>query len=86
MLACNEQSICTKISVSNNFCSNRLHHSRKSQPSPLISFRPFKMNTAEAIAACLYISGFKDLARVLLDPFGYDILNGTALCVIRSIS
>ena len=33
--------------------------------------RPFKMNTAEAIAACLYIAGFKDLARVLLDPFGW---------------
>ena len=39
--------------------------------SPFCSmWRPFKMNTAEAIAACLYITGFKDLARVLLDPFG----------------
>ena len=37
--------------------------------------RPFKMNTAEAIAACLYIAGFKDLAKVLLDPFGWDISN-----------
>jgi pre-rRNA-processing protein TSR3 len=33
--------------------------------------RPFKMNTAEALAATLYITGYKDLARVLLDPFGY---------------
>jgi hypothetical protein len=43
------------------------------------------MNTAEAIAACLYIAGFKDLARVLLDPFGYDILNRTAFCFIYFI-
>ena len=33
------------------------------------------MNTAEAIAACLYIAGFKDLARVLLDPFGWDYIH-----------
>ncbi|KAI9010688.1 putative ribosome biogenesis protein C16orf42 [Hyaloraphidium curvatum] len=33
--------------------------------------RPFKMNTAEAMAACLYITGFKDDARALLSPFGY---------------
>ena len=44
------------------------------------------MNTAEAIAACLYIAGFKDLARVLLDPFGYDILNRTAFCFIYFIN
>ena len=43
------------------------------------------MNTAEAIAACLYIAGFKDLARVLLDPFGYDILNRSAFCFIYFI-
>ena len=33
--------------------------------------RPFKMNTAEAMAACLYIVGFKDDAKALLSPFGY---------------
>jgi hypothetical protein len=33
--------------------------------------RPFKMNTAEALAACLYITGFKDEARILLSPFSY---------------
>lgn len=33
--------------------------------------RPFKMNTAEAIAACLYIAGFKEDARILLSPFSY---------------
>lgn len=33
--------------------------------------RPFKMNTAEAMAACLYITGHKEDAHVLLSPFGY---------------
>ncbi len=33
--------------------------------------RPYKMNTAEATAACLYITGFKDDAKLLLSPFGY---------------
>lgn len=33
--------------------------------------RPFKMNTAEAMAACLYITGFKDDARIMLSSFGY---------------
>jgi len=33
--------------------------------------RPFKMNTAEALAACLYITGFKEEARTLLGPFSY---------------
>lgn len=33
--------------------------------------RPYKMNTAEATAACLYITGFKSEAAVLLSPFGY---------------
>lgn len=33
--------------------------------------RPFKMNTAEALAACLYITGFKEEARTLLEPFSY---------------
>ena len=33
--------------------------------------RPFKLNTAEAMAACLYIAGFKDDAVVLLSTFAY---------------
>mmetsp|Transcript_12340 Transcript_12340/g.16960 ORF Transcript_12340/g.16960 Transcript_12340/m.16960 type:complete len:303 (-) Transcript_12340:6-914(-) len=33
--------------------------------------KPFKMNTAEATAACLYIAGFKDDAAAILSPFGY---------------
>jgi pre-rRNA-processing protein TSR3 len=33
--------------------------------------RPYKMNTAEATAACLYITGFKQEAVSLLSPFGY---------------
>jgi pre-rRNA-processing protein TSR3 len=33
--------------------------------------RPFKMNTAEAMAACLYIAGFKNDAQILLSPFSY---------------
>lgn len=33
--------------------------------------KPFKMNTAEALAACLYIVGFKDDAIKILDPFSY---------------
>lgn len=33
--------------------------------------RPFKMNTAEAMAACLYIAGFKEDARILLSCFSY---------------
>ena len=33
--------------------------------------RPFKMNTAEAMAACLYIVGFKDDALTLLETFSY---------------
>ena len=45
--------------------------------------RPFKMNTAEALAACLYITGFKDEARTLLEPFSYGVeflrLNNEAL-------
>ncbi len=35
--------------------------------------RPYKMNTVEATAACLYITGFKDDARRLLSPFGYGV-------------
>ena len=33
--------------------------------------RPFKLNTAEAMAACLYIAGFKDQAHTLLESFSY---------------
>ena len=45
--------------------------------------RPFKMNTAEALAACLYIVGFKEDALTMLESFGYGKeflrLNYTAL-------
>ena len=45
--------------------------------------RPFKMNTAEAMAACLYIVGFKEDALTMLESFGYGKeflrLNYTAL-------
>ena len=33
--------------------------------------RPFKMNTAEAMAATLYIAGFKQDAHTLLSSFPY---------------
>ena len=33
--------------------------------------KPYKMNTAEATAACLYIVGFKKEAHTLLSPFSY---------------
>jgi len=33
--------------------------------------KPFKLNTAEAMAACLYIAGFKDDAQNIMEPFGY---------------
>jgi pre-rRNA-processing protein TSR3 len=33
--------------------------------------KPFKMNTVEAIAACLYITGYKDDARMILAPFSF---------------
>jgi pre-rRNA-processing protein TSR3 len=33
--------------------------------------KPYKMNTAEATAACLYIVGFKEEAHKLLSPFSY---------------
>lgn len=33
--------------------------------------KPYKMNTAEATAACLYIVGLKEDARKLLSPFSY---------------
>jgi hypothetical protein len=39
--------------------------------NPVNYGRPFKMNTAEAIAATLYIVGLKDEARQLLAPFSY---------------
>lgn len=33
--------------------------------------KPYKMNTAEATAACLYIVGYKNEAHTLLSPFSY---------------
>jgi pre-rRNA-processing protein TSR3 len=33
--------------------------------------RPFKLNTAEALAASLYICGFREDAQLLLSSFGY---------------
>ena len=33
--------------------------------------KPYKMNTAEATAACLYIVGYKEEAHKLLSPFSY---------------
>jgi pre-rRNA-processing protein TSR3 len=33
--------------------------------------RPYKLNTAEAIAACLYITGYKDDAKIILGSFAY---------------
>ena len=33
--------------------------------------KPFKMNTAEAMAACLYIVGFKNDAKQILAPFSF---------------
>jgi len=33
--------------------------------------RPMKLNTAEAMAACLFITGYEAEARTMLEPFGY---------------
>lgn len=33
--------------------------------------KPFKMNTAEALAAALYVAGFVEDARTLMYPFSY---------------
>ena len=33
--------------------------------------KPFKMNTAEALAGSLYIAGFKEEAMVIMDPFSF---------------
>jgi len=33
--------------------------------------KPSKLNTAEAIAACLYITGYKEDARIILSTFSY---------------
>jgi hypothetical protein len=30
-----------------------------------------KLNTAEAMAACLFITGYMEEARIMLEPFGY---------------
>ena len=51
--------------------------------------RPMKLNTAEAMAACLFITGYQDEARIMLGPFGYgeeflrlneDALNAYCSC------
>ena len=39
--------------------------------NPVNYGRPFKLNTAEAIAAALFIMGFREDARELLSPFNY---------------
>ena len=39
--------------------------------NPVNYGRPFKMNTAEAMAACMYIAGFKDDAMRMMEPFSY---------------
>jgi len=39
--------------------------------NPVNYGRPFKMNTAEAMAATLYIAGFQEEAERLLEPFGW---------------
>lgn len=41
--------------------------------NPVNYGRPYKMNTAEALAACLYICGFKQEAEMVMAPFGYGI-------------
>lgn len=41
--------------------------------NPVNYGRPYKMNTAEALAACLYICGFKQEAEIVMAPFGYGI-------------
>jgi pre-rRNA-processing protein TSR3 len=49
--------------------------------------KPFKMNTAEAIAAALYIAGFVEDAKTLMYPFSYGQeflrLNGEAFELYR---
>ena len=51
--------------------------------------RPMKLNTAEAMAACLFITGYQDEARIMLGSFGYgeeflrlneDALNAYCSC------
>jgi pre-rRNA-processing protein TSR3 len=46
--------------------------------NPVNYGRPFKMNTAEAMAACMYIAGFKDDALLMMEPFSYGEVRGTA--------
>jgi pre-rRNA-processing protein TSR3 len=41
--------------------------------NPVNYGRPFKMNTAEAMAAALYIAGLKEDAARVLEPFGWGI-------------
>ena len=35
--------------------------------------KPFKMNTVEAIAACMFITGYKEDARMILSPFSFGM-------------
>jgi pre-rRNA-processing protein TSR3 len=44
--------------------------------NPVNYGRPFKMNTAEAMAACMYIAGFKDDALLMMEPFSYGEVRG----------
>merc|ERR1712093_17229 len=39
--------------------------------NPVNYGKPFKLNCAEAYAACLYIVGFKDAARDVMSKFGW---------------
>lgn len=52
--------------------------------------KPSKLNTAEAMAASLYITGFKEEAQAILGPFSYGAeflrLNETALEAYSSCS
>ena len=47
--------------------------------NPVNYGRPFKMNTAEAMTACMYIAGFKDDALQMMEPFSYGEVRQPAL-------
>jgi pre-rRNA-processing protein TSR3 len=46
--------------------------------NPVNYGRPYKMNTAEAMAACMYIAGFKEDALQMMEPFSYGEVSNTA--------